>query len=37
MSEGEINIDEIVENLIGFSDRIDTPFGEICSLACDLG
>lgn len=31
-----MNIDEIVKNIIGFAERVDSPFGEICTLPCDL-
>ncbi|EAR92518.2 hypothetical protein TTHERM_00088140 (macronuclear) [Tetrahymena thermophila SB210] len=31
-----LSVDEIIEKIIGFAERIDTPFGEMCSLSCDL-
>lgn len=37
MANSELNVDEIVEKMIGYSDRIDTPFGEMCTISCDMG
>ena len=31
-----MNIDDFIENIVGFTTRIDTPFGEICTLPCEL-
>ena len=37
MANSELNVDEIVEKMIGYADRIDTPFGEMCTISCDMG
>ena len=37
MANTELNVDEIVEKMIGYADRIDTPFGEMCTVSCDMG
>ncbi len=36
MASQKSKIEEVITNIIGFAERIDTPFGEVCSLAGDL-
>ena len=36
MTSSGLSFDDVVNIVVGFAERADTPFGEVCSLACDI-